>query len=239
MERKNFLKKTAGFIGAIGIIPVLDACKKDGTTSDPDSGSDPESGSCSVTDTETDGPYPLYSSRGSAIQRTNIADGKTGTPLNIKIVVRNVNNSCAVLANAVVDIWHCDKDGYYSGYTNTGYLGTQNNSSLVFCRGRQISDSNGEISFVSIYPGWYSGRCIHIHVQVYVNSNLKLTSQIAFPDAINAAVCSTPLYSAHGQPDTTNAKDSIISNSLDNELATVTANSSGGYDLVHTLYVAA
>lgn len=237
MERKNFLKKTAGFIGAIGIIPVLDACKKDDTTDDSSSGSG--SGSCSVTDTETDGPYPLYSSRGSAIQRTSIADGKTGLPLNIKIVVKNVNNSCAVLANAVVDIWHCDKDGYYSGYTNTGYLGTQNNSSLVFCRGRQISDSNGEVSFVSIYPGWYSGRCIHIHVQVYVSSTLKLTSQIAFPDTINSAVCNTSLYSTHGQPDTTNTTDSIISNSLDNELATVTANSSGGYDLVHTLYVAA
>lgn len=237
MERKNFLKKTAGFIGAIGIIPVLDACKKDDTTDDSSSGSD--SGSCSVTDTETDGPYPLYSSRGSAIQRTTIADGKTGLPLNIKIVVKNVNNSCAVLANVVVDIWHCDKDGYYSGYTNTGYLGTQNNSSLVFCRGRQISDSNGEVSFVSIYPGWYSGRCIHIHVQVYVSSTLKLTSQIAFPDAINSVVCNTSLYLMHGQPDTTNTTDSIISNSLDNELATVTANSSGGYDLVHTLYVAA
>lgn len=237
MERKNFLKKTAGFIGAIGIIPVLDACKKDDTTDD--SGSGTSTGSCSVTDTETDGPYPLYSSRGSAIQRTSIADGKTGLPLNIKIVVKNVNNSCAVLANAVVDIWHCDKDGYYSGYSNTGYLGTQNNSSLVFCRGRQISDSNGEVSFVSIYPGWYSGRCIHIHVQVYVSSTLKLTSQIAFPDAVNSVVCNTSLYSAHGQPDTTNTTDSIISNSLDNELATVTANSSGGYDLVHTLYVAA
>lgn len=235
MQRKNFLKKTAGFIGAFGIIPVLDACKKNDVTDNTGS----VNGSCSVTDTETDGPYPLYNSRGSAIQRTNITDGKTGLPLNVKIVVKNVNNNCAVLSNAVVDIWHCDKDGYYSGYTNSGYLGTQNNSSLVFCRGRQISDSNGEINFVSIYPGWYNGRCIHIHVQVYVSSTLKLTSQIAFPDAINATVCNTSLYSAHGQPDTTNTTDNIISNSLTNELATVTANSSGGYDLVHTLYVAA
>jgi protocatechuate 3,4-dioxygenase beta subunit len=240
MERKFFLRKTAGLIGAIGVIPVLDACKKDSTGS-ADTGAETgtDAGSCSLTDTETDGPYPLYNSRGSAIQRTAIADGKTGLPLNIRIIVKNVNNNCAVLSNAIVDIWHCDKDGYYSGYSNTGYLGTQNNSSLVFCRGRQISDSNGEVSFTSIYPGWYSGRCIHIHAQVYVNNSLKLTSQIAFPDSVNSAVCQTALYSAHGQPDTTNATDSIIRDSLDNELATVTANSSGGYDLVHTIYVAA
>ncbi|MET0466038.1 MAG: intradiol ring-cleavage dioxygenase [Chitinophagaceae bacterium] len=233
MERKNFLKKTAGLIGVIGIAPVLDACRKnsnsDSTTS----------GGCVVTDTETDGPYPLYNSRGSAIQRTSIADGKAGLPLNIKIIVRNVNNNCAVLANAIVDIWHCDKDGYYSGYSNTGYLGTQHNSGLVFCRGRQVSDANGEVGFTSIYPGWYSGRCIHIHVQIYVSSTLKLTSQIAFPDAINSAVCNTSLYSAHGQPDTLNSTDNIIRDSLDNELATVTANTSGGYDLVHTIYVSA
>ncbi len=236
MERKNFLKKTAGLIGIMGIVPVLDACRKDSGSSDSGAGS---AGSCTVTDSETDGPYPLYNSRGSAIQRTSIADGKTGLPLNIKIVVKNVNSNCAVLANAIVDIWHCDKDGYYSGYSNTGYLGTQNNSSLVFCRGRQVSDSNGEVSFTSIYPGWYSGRCIHIHVQIYVNSSLKLTSQIAFPDAINAAVCATSLYSAHGQPDTTNSTDGIIRDSLSNELATVTANASGGYDLIHTIYVSA
>jgi protocatechuate 3,4-dioxygenase beta subunit len=238
-SRKIFLKKF--LIGAGSVPLIVESCKKsdlaNGSSTGTDSGSG--SGSCTVTDTETDGPYPLYNSRGSAIQRVSIADGKTGVPLNISITIKNVNNSCAVLANAIVDIWHCDKDGYYSGYSNSGYLGTQNNSSLVFCRGRQITDSNGLVKFESIYPGWYSGRCIHIHVQIYVGSSLKLTTQIAFPDTINAAVCATSLYAAHGQPDTTNTKDGIISNSLTNELASVVANSSGGYDLTHTIYIAA
>jgi protocatechuate 3,4-dioxygenase beta subunit len=237
-SRKKFLKQF--LIGATSVPLIMEACKKDSSGTNAGSGSgNSSSESCTVTDTETDGPYPLYSSRGSAIQRVNITDGKTGIPLNIAITVRNVNNSCTVLANAIVDIWHCDKDGYYSGYTNSGYLGSQNNSSLVFCRGRQITDSNGLVKFESIYPGWYSGRCIHIHMQVYMGSSLKLTSQIAFPDSINAAVCNTSLYSAHGQPDTTNSTDSIIGNSLGNELATVVANSSGGYDLTHTIYIAA
>jgi protocatechuate 3,4-dioxygenase beta subunit len=234
-SRKKFLKSMLA--GAVAVPLVIDACKKSDTAAT-DSGS--ASGSCKVTNTETDGPYPLYNSRGSAIQRVNITDGKTGTPLNIAITIKNVNNSCAVLANAVVDIWHCDKDGYYSGYTNSGYLGTQNNSALVFCRGRQISDSNGLVQFTSIYPGWYTGRVTHIHVQIYVGTSLKLTTQIAFPDAINTAVYNTSLYSAHGQNSITNNTDNtVFSDGYTNELATVTANSSGGYDLTHTIYVAA
>ena len=234
MERSAFLKKG---MGALGVAAFINACKK--TDLATGGGTTTGSGSCAVTDTETDGPYPLYISRGSAIQRIAIADGKTGLPLNIAITIKNVNNNCAIISNARVDIWHCDKDGYYSGYSNTGYLGTQNNTGLVFCRGLQYTDADGLAKFISIYPGWYSGRCIHIHAQIYVNNVLKLTTQIAFPDAINAAVCATTLYATHGQPDTKNTTDSIISNSLTNELATVTANSSGGYDLVHTIYVAA
>src|SRR5438874_501743 len=149
MERKDFLRNSIGLIGLTSLIPALDGCKKStvsgsGTTTG-------NNGSCTVTDTETDGPYPLYNSRGSSIQRTNITDGKTGLPLNLTITIKNVNDSCNVLANARVDIWHCDKDGYYSGYTNSGYLGTQNNSALVFCRGLQYTDTNGQVKFTSIY----------------------------------------------------------------------------------------
>jgi protocatechuate 3,4-dioxygenase beta subunit len=158
----------------------------------------------------------------------------------MNLTVRNVNNSCAVISNARVDVWHCDKDGYYSGYTNSGYLGTQNNSSAVFCRGLQYSDDNGLVKFGTIYPGWYTGRVTHIHVQVYVGNVLKLTSQIAFPEDINTAVYKTALYSVHGQNSTKNTSDSIIKDSLTNELAAVVANATTeGYDLTHTIYVSA
>jgi protocatechuate 3,4-dioxygenase beta subunit len=150
-----------------------------------------------------------------------------------------VNNNCNVATNVRVDIWHCDKDGYYSGYTNSGYSGTQNNSALVFCRGLQYTDANGQVQFKSIYPGWYSGRVTHIHAQIYLNNALKLTTQIAFPEDINTAVYDTALYAAHGQNPAKNTTDMIIRDSLDNESATVTANSSGGYDLVHTIYISA
>lgn len=228
MERKEFLKQ----IGLTGMmLPLLASCKDDSVTPDNNSG-------CSVTDTETDGPYPLYTSRGSSIQRVDITDGKTGLSLDMTITVKDVNTNCAIVSDARVDIWHCDKDGYYSGYTNSGYLGTQNNSAAVFCRGLQYSDASGQVKFKTIYPGWYTGRVTHLHVQVYVNNSLKLTSQIAFPEEINTAVYNTALYSVHGQNSTKNTSDNIIRDSLDNELATVTANATtGGYDLTHTLYV--
>ncbi|MBL0743934.1 dioxygenase family protein [Chryseolinea lacunae] len=238
MERKEFLK-SLGFTGFM--VPLIASCREeDVTATDPTDTDNTTSGDCTVTDTETDGPYPLYASRGSSIQRVDITDGKTGLQLDMTLVVKNVNDSCNVLANARVDIWHCDKDGYYSGYSNSGYLGTQNNSALVFCRGLQYANDKGEVTFKTIYPGWYTGRVTHIHVQVYVGTSLKLTSQIAFPEDINTEVYKTSLYSAHGQNSTKNTSDSIIKDSLDNELATVVANAAtGGYTLTHTIFVSA
>jgi protocatechuate 3,4-dioxygenase beta subunit len=235
MQRKEFLKN---FGVGTTLIPMLSSCSEEESIEETvDTGTD--SGACVVTDTETDGPYPLYNSRGSSINRIDITDGKEGIPLSMTITVKNVNDNCNIIENARVDIWHCDKDGYYSGYTNAGFLGTQNNTAKVFCRGLQYSDVNGQVKFTTIYPGWYPGRVTHIHVQVYVGSALKLTSQIAFPEDINTEVYNSALYAAHGQNSTKNSTDNIIQDSLDNELATVVRNSSENYDLAHTLYISA
>lgn len=231
--RKKFLKQL--FISATAVPVLIEACKKSNTT-DPAK----NDGGCTVSPEETDGPYPLYTSRGSSIQRVDITDGKDGIPLSIVLDVLNTNNNCKPLANARVDIWHCDKDGYYSGYSNRGYLGNQDNTALVFCRGLQYTDAAGQVKFTSVYPGWYEGRVTHIHAQIYVDNKLKCTTQIAFPDDINTAVYKTTLYAAHGQNTSIakNSADMVFSDSLSSELATVTANSSGGYDLVHSIYIA-
>jgi len=231
-------------MGILGIGSALIACSKgvDATTNTDSTGSTTTDGSCTATVSETDGPYPLYNSRGSSIQRVDITDGKTGIPLSMALTICNVNDSCNVVSNARVDIWHCDKDGYYSGYSNSGYLGTQDNTSAVFCRGLQYSDSNGVVKYTTIYPGWYTGRITHIHAQIYVNSVLKLTTQIAFPDAITKAVYATSLYSAHGQNSSVSSfsADNVFSDGTSTEMATVTANAStGGYDLTHTIYISA
>src|SRR6187549_510083 len=97
MQRKEFLKNFS--LGAM-VVPFLQSCSTDEALKDESSGdgNNPNgnsSDSCSVTDTETDGPYPLYNSRGSAINRVDITDGKEGIPLNMIITIKDVNANCA------------------------------------------------------------------------------------------------------------------------------------------------
>ncbi|HVM90257.1 MAG TPA: hypothetical protein VMT76_18855 [Puia sp.] len=252
--RAKFIKSL--LVGATSVPLVLEACKKDSGgagsssgTSGSSSSSSSSSGSCTVTNSETDGPYPLYTSRGSSLVRTDITEStQTGIPLSITLTILNTHNSCAAFSGVVVDIWHCNKDGYYSGYANqSGYLGTKDYTGETWLRGRQTTDSNGQVKFTSIYPGWYVGRMTHIHVQVYIaanssnegSSNSILTTQIAFPDDITQAVYKTSLYSAHGENTLTFATDNVFSDGTANEMSTVTANSStGGYDLSLSIYAA-
>ena len=243
MKRKDFIKKAGSvFIGPLAIMScsktISDSTVDPGSSSSNASTNGSSGSNCKVGDTETDGPYPLYNKRDASITHLDITEGKTGLPLNIEITIKNASNGCAIVPNARVDIWHCDKDGYYSGYTNSGYLGNQNNTDKTFCRGIATADANGVAKFKSIYPGWYAGRVTHIHAQIYVNNVLKLTTQIAFPEDLNTAVYNTDLYKAHGQNPTKNTSDSIIKDSLDNELAAVTANgATGGYDLKHVIVI--
>ncbi|MBC9928911.1 intradiol ring-cleavage dioxygenase [Chitinophaga qingshengii] len=234
MERKNFLRSLA--VTAISAPVLLEACKKDANPEAVAANAHPEA-ACIRTDPDMDGPYPLYGSRGSAINRVDIRDSKPGLPLNIDIKVQSVARGCAPVTNARVDIWQCDKDGYYSGYVNNGYLGVQNNTGRVFCRGLQYTNAAGSVHFLSIYPGWYPGRCTHLHAQIFIGTTLYLTTQIAFPDNVNAAVYTTPLYAAHGQNPTTNYLDGIIYDSLATELATVTPAAGGGYNLSHVINI--
>jgi protocatechuate 3,4-dioxygenase beta subunit len=80
--------------------------------------------------------------------------------------IKNANAGCAALAGAFVDVWHCNKDGYYSEYGGTG-MQSANLTTVDFLRGCQTTDASGLMSFVSVFPGWYSGRAPHIHVHVF------------------------------------------------------------------------
>jgi len=250
MDRKEFIKGigVAGLSAAV--LPVLNACHNESVSpsSTSNSSSASSSSSCGVTSSETDGPYPLYTSRGSALVRTDITENgsKTGLPLNITITIKNTNNDCAVLSNVVVDIWHCDKDGYYSGYANqSGYLGTKDYTGHTWLRGRQTTDANGQVKFTTIYPGWYVGRMTHIHVQVYkatksANSSGNdsvITTQIAFPDEVTQAVYKTSLYSAHGENTLTFSADNVFSDGYSSELCTLAGDTTSGYALTHTINV--
>src|SRR6476620_4542248 len=180
MERKHFLKN--GLLAAFGmttIVPLIPGCNKDNLLSTNNEG---ETGSCAASPAETAGPFPTQSP--SSLVTSDIRSDRTGVPLTIKISVNNRNTNCAALAGAIVDIWHCDKDGYYSEYGGSG-MQFLNMTSVHFLRGRQTSNESGLVTFNSIFPGWYAGRAPHIHVHVHDASGTSLlVTQIAFPTNI-------------------------------------------------------
>jgi len=243
MKRKEFIKKASSVL-TVGPLALI-ACQKMGeevsanTNLIPPTNTGNNSTACLISDSEEVGPFPLYNKRDASIQHIDITEGKTGIPLALALQIKNVNTNCSSLPDVQVVIWHCDKDGYYSGYNNAGYLGNQDNTAKTFCRGMGTTDSQGIVRFKTIYPGWYQGRATHIHAQIYVSGNLKLSTQFAFPEEINTWVHDSALYKAHGQNPTKNISDNVFRDSIAHEIANLTINAaSGGYDLMYTINVA-
>ncbi|NVM79714.1 protocatechuate 3,4-dioxygenase beta subunit [Duganella sp. SG902] len=216
-------------------------------------------GSCSVIPEETGGPYPADGTNSnsggvvnvltqSGVVRSDIrgsfgsASGTAaGVPLTIKLQIVNPNNNCAALANAAVYLWHCDRDGNYSlyssGVTNQNYL-----------RGVQETDSGGNLTFTTIYPGCYSGRVPHVHFEVYPSlakatsaSNRIKTSQFTFPVATSQEVYATTGYSASVKnlAAISFATDNIFSDGYSLQMATITGNATDGYVATLTVAVSA
>jgi protocatechuate 3,4-dioxygenase beta subunit len=138
--------------------------------------------------------------------RADIVEGKPGTPLTLDLLVLT-GGACTPLANAAVDIWHCDAAGVYSGYQ--GQLGGLDTRGSVFLRGTQLTGPDGRVRFQTIYPGWYPGRTTHIHFKVHLSGNREATSQLYFAEELNQQVYATAPYAAHGQKDTSNTADAF------------------------------
>lgn len=200
------------------------------------------SGSCTVPDSETEGPYPSDGSNTadgttsnvlmqSGVVRSDIRSSfgsysgtAAGIPLTLSLKLLDARNACAALAGYVVYIWQCDRDGNYSLYSGT--VLAQN-----YLRGLQASDSTGLVTFQTIFPGCYAGRYPHIHFEVYptlasATSYVSkiLTSQIALPaDACNA-VYATSGYSRSAANLTmiSIATDGIFADNTAAEMAVVT-----------------
>ncbi len=95
-----------------------------------------------------------------------------GVPLTLKITVIDTT-TCLPVQWAAVDVWHCNSQGVYSGFS------AENTAGLTFLRGIQFTDNSGLATFDTIYPGWYSGRVTHVHVKVHVNlSNIQRTYSV-------------------------------------------------------------
>jgi len=155
---------------------------------------------CVLTPEMTEGPYYVPNEK----VRRNITEGKPGVALELRLTVVNAS-TCKPIRNAVVDIWHADAGGVYSGAI-AGNAGTN------FLRGVQRTDKNGLALFKTIYPGWYQGRATHIHVKVYLSGNVVHTGQFFFNESVSNAVYKRTPYSSHGLADTPNASDSIYRN---------------------------
>jgi protocatechuate 3,4-dioxygenase beta subunit len=253
MERKDFLKNSLAFLGVAMIPALANSCRKDDSVSATTTGSTSTGGTttgsgttgtrtdgttCIVSPTETAGPFPTKTP--SSLVSGDIRSDRTGVPMTVKLTINNANNSCAALAGAIVDIWHCDKDGNYSEYGGSGMQST-NYTSVHFLRGRQVTDGSGVVSFTTIFPGWYSGRAPHIHVHIYdASGNSLLVTQIAFStDVCNTVYTTATNFYTRGTQDTANASDNVFSDSLANELATVSGNINDGYQLIHLITVSA
>ena len=124
--------------------------------------------SCVLALEQTEGPY--YIAKGKV--RRNITEGRPGRPLTLRLAVVDAS-TCKPIKDAAVDVWHCDALGDYSGVGGTG--GT-------FLRGVQRTNPQGIATFRTVFPGWYQGRTVHIHVKVHVRGNVVHTGQLYFPD---------------------------------------------------------
>jgi protocatechuate 3,4-dioxygenase beta subunit len=232
MNRKQFLKKAALSLGAAAGLPVIMGISECGNESkQPVSGT---SGPCDRSPEETAGPFPNHDS--NSLVKTNIALDRQGVAMTMTLTVVSQKDGCKPLPSVFVDVWHCDAHGAYSEYGGMR-MQEADHKHEHFCRGRQTTDANGQVTFQSIYPGWYPGRAPHIHVEVLdKNENSLVVSQIAFPEDVNSAVYANTNY--RGKADTGNDDDDIFSDSLDQNMAdALTGDAQKGYLLLKTLTV--
>jgi protocatechuate 3,4-dioxygenase beta subunit len=143
-------------------------------------------GACIMTPAKEIGPYFVE----EKLNRSNIVDGQSGTPLALTMYVFDYANGCAAVSGAQVDVWHANALGKYSDEASEGTTGQ------TWLRGFQTTDSTGKVAFTTIFPGFYSGRTVHIHVRVRVGS-LDFITQLFFDEAQTAAVMATAPYSSN------------------------------------------
>jgi protocatechuate 3,4-dioxygenase beta subunit len=184
-------------------------------------------GACTVSPTETVGPYPSL----SQFFRSDIREDRPGLPLNLTITVVNANGACAPVAGASVEIWQCDVAGEYSQYGNS--------RQQTFLRGIQTTNASGQVTFLTVYPGWYQGRATHIHVEVTANGRSAKVTQIAFPEDVNAEVYRSAAYASRGLNPTSNSGDGIFADSLAQEMATISGNTTSGYNATFQVGISA
>lgn len=159
-------------------------------------------GTCQVFPESTAGPFPLD----EQFDRRDITEGYPGHP--VRLGLRVLDDTCAPLAGAAVEVWHTDATGDYSAFTGGG-TGKDEAEGTTFLRGTQVADDDGIAEFHTIYPGWYPGRAVHIHLRVHVDGEVVRTGQLYFDDDYTESVFAEGVYAEFGPPAVDNAADGI------------------------------
>lgn len=253
MDRRQVIKLIGSGGVAVGLMTILGCTpgailsSVSSTGASPGAGSTAAAGtdaSCATIPEETAGPFPGDGSNGpdvlsqSGVVRSDIRSSfgasstvAEGVPFTIKLTIQDQANNCAPIAGAAVYIWHCDRDGNYSLYSQA--VTAEN-----YLRGVQAADSNGVVTFTSIFPACYSGRWPHIHFEVYPSldkatdqANKIATSQIALPKDTCDAVYATAGYgqSVANMTQVSLASDNVFGDDGGvHELGTISGSVSGG-----------
>jgi len=197
------------FLGATGALLLLGCSADDAVSS---TTSDPTASTCVVKPALTEGPYYVDEELNRSDIRIDPSDGsvRDGALLALTFNVSSASSSaCSPLAGAIVDVWHCDAEGVYSDVSEAGF----NTVGRKYLRGYQVTGSDGVARFTTIYPGWYSGRTVHIHFKIRSSASstavYEFTSQLFFDDALTDQVYARQPYAAKGQRNTRNANDGI------------------------------
>jgi protocatechuate 3,4-dioxygenase beta subunit len=172
---------------------------------------------CVVRPEQTEGPYFVDDRLRRSDIRVDPSDGsvKPGMPLRLSFRVSRIDGrACAPLGGAIVDVWQCDALGVYSGVRD--FNGLFDTRGKQFLRGYQVTDADGTARFLTIYPGWYPGRTVHIHFKVRTDPAARkgheFTSQLYFDDAVSDRVHAQAPYAGEERRRMRNAADGIFRN---------------------------
>ncbi|KAH8787995.1 dioxygenase [Diaporthe sp. PMI_573] len=178
---------------------------------------------CVLSTEITGGPYTWLQSQ---LLRQDTTEGQPGVPVWLDIGLIDMG-TCEPLEGALVSIWSANATGSYSSFTgvdpNTPFKeviaqhGLDNftvgetdfhTDDTTFLRGMWPTNAEGLAEIKTIYPGFYAGRAIHIHAQVYTDwtlygngtlrsQNVVSTGQLYFEEDVSARIMSLEPYVSH------------------------------------------